>query len=165
MTKKFKLTKGFTIIEMLLYMGLLAIFLVVVTDILLGAIDVQLESSATSSVATDGRYMINRLSYDISRSQTIVTPSAPGVATSELELVINGQAYRYSLNGSQLELTSPLGTHQLNSGLTDVSGVQFLRLSNPGGKPTISVDITVTSKTVRAKGPEMRVFQTTVGGR
>jgi prepilin-type N-terminal cleavage/methylation domain-containing protein len=73
--------KGFTLVEMLIYMGLLTIFLAVIGNIFFSIIDLQLESQATSSVSESGRYLLSRISYDVRRAQSITTPASPGLSS------------------------------------------------------------------------------------
>src|SRR5258708_14824797 len=68
--------RGFTLVEMLIYMGIFSLMLIALTQIFTSIIDVQLESQSNGSVSQDGQYILSRLSYDISRAQDIATPSA-----------------------------------------------------------------------------------------
>src|SRR4030042_5852170 len=73
-----KFQKGFTLVEILLYMGLLAILLVVLTEILVSILAVKIEFEATSSVEQDSRFLLSRLFYDINRASAITTPGSIG---------------------------------------------------------------------------------------
>jgi len=73
--KKFikKTQRGLTLVEMLLYMAVFSILLTVLLQIFFSALDVQLESKATSGVDQDGTYIMARLTYDIQRAQAVIT--------------------------------------------------------------------------------------------
>lgn len=157
-----KLARGFTLIELLLYVGILSLFLVVLTDMFGGAIDVQLESQSSGAVEQDGRYILQRLGYDMGRVEEITVPAAIGEQTASLELRAQGQPVAYSLTGTDLMITDASGSNLGNSALTQISNLTFLRLGNVGGKAAIQVQFTVTSKTVRVAGPQARNFQTTI---
>lgn len=161
---------GFTLVELLLYMGLLSIFLVVLTDLYLSVLNVQTESQATSAVEQDGRYILGKFMYDIPQVQSstaIVSPTL-GVSSSTLQLTIGAVSYVYSLNGGNLQLVrSDLGTEILNGYDTTISNLNFTHLGNSGApntaaKDTVSVSFTVTSKTKKESGVEQRPFQTTI---
>lgn len=149
-------------IEMLVYMGLLSILLVVMVDLFAASLDAQLESQSTSSVDRDGQFLISRLSYDINRAQSIISPVLGSQSTS-LQLSIDGVNYTYMLNNSNLQLTNNNGTDNLNSFDSTISNVSFQTLGNTNGKHSVRILYTVTSKTTRVSGPETKNFQTTMG--
>lgn len=160
-----RLEKGFTLVEMLLYMGLLSIFLVVLTDLFVNILDVKSESEATSAVEQDGRYVLARLAYDVSRAADISQPLNLGQSNNNLVMTIDGVTYTYSLNGTNLQLDNNLGTNNLNSSESRVSGLNFTKIGNAGGKETIQVTFTLTSAATRVGSNEVRAFNTTVGRR
>lgn len=155
--------KGFTLVELLIFMGILTILLTVLTQVFTMILDSQLESQADSSVDQDGKYIINRLTYDLNNAQNINIPSIPGQQGETLQLVIGGINYAYSLNNGNMQLSDGNTTENLNSFNTNVSGVNFLRLGNPGGKNSIKITFTLTSKTIKNSGQEQEIFSTTLG--
>jgi len=160
-----KFFPGVTIVELLLYMGIFSIVLTLLTAIFTQVIDVQLEADATSSVQLDGRYILSRLSYDVHRADSIVSP-ALGNQGSSMQLLIGGMTYTYSIDGGgNLVVADTTGTsYQLNSYNTTISNTIFRQVGNfAGGDNTIKITYTVTSKTMEDKGPKMRTFSTTVG--
>lgn len=162
MKKIFNSKGGYTLIEMLMYMGLLSILLVVMVDLFASSLDAQLESQSISIVNRDGRFLISRLSYDINRAQSIVSP-ALGSQQATLQLSIGGVSYTYTANNGNLQLTNNNGTDNLNGFDSTVSNLSFQTLGNTNGKHTVKVQFTVTSKVTRVSGAETKTFQTTVG--
>lgn len=161
----FKLSRGVTLVELLLYMGIFAILLTLLTGIFTTVIDVQLEADATSSVQLDGRYILSRLSYDIHRADTIISP-ALGNQTNSMQIIIGGITYTYTVDSSgNLVVNDTLrGAYALNSYNTIISNTTFRQIGNfPSGDNTIQATYTVTSKTIENKGPEVQTFSTTVG--
>ncbi len=155
--------KGFTLVEMLLYMAIFSILMGVLIQIFFSAIDTQLTSKATSSVDQDGAYILSRLNYDISRAQAVTSPSSYGVGASSLSLQIGGASYTYSLDSNEnLVLNNTYGINQLNSVDTVLSNLSFTRIGNPGGKDTIQLNFQLKSTTQRNTGYELRNFTTTV---
>ena len=159
------MSRGFTIVEMLLYMGILTGFLVVLTQLFTSIIDVQLESQATGPLAQDSRYIFSRLAYDIGRAEEVTTPGAAGVTTQSLGLMIGGVPHTYSVSGSNLTLESGAETNNLNSYGTQVSTLSFTRLGNTDGKHTVQIRYTITSTTQRVSGVQTKTMQTTIGVR
>src|SRR5258708_37339160 len=148
---------GFSIIELLIYMGLLSIFIVVLTSIFISALDIQLNSGATSNVEQEGRFILNRLTYDVHRASSVTTPTA-----NQLTLTIGGAGYTYVVSGSQLQLTTGTGTNTLNESDTKVSG--FSVSKRGGAKPAVEILFTIAATTTDSQPKhEVRNYQTTIG--
>jgi prepilin-type N-terminal cleavage/methylation domain-containing protein len=152
--------KGFTMVELLLYMGIFSILLVVLMQLFTSILDVHLESQATSSVDQDGNYILARLTYDIHNASAITSP-ALGVSSSTLQLT-GGPTY--SLNTGKLLLNN---ADPLNSINTTIPSITFKTLGNggAGNKSTVQIIMTVQSKTIRRGGVNQKIFQTTIGVR
>ena len=160
-----KNSHGFTLIEMLLFMGIFMILLLVLTDIFSSSLELQKETESTSEVQQNVSFIINRLSYDISRADDIIIPASPGTVTDSLQVLKNSDNQTYQLNNNQLILTDNIGSDRLNSMNTLISNLQFTRLGNENGKNTISVDFTVTGINIKKSGPESKSYNFTVGVR
>lgn len=155
--------KGSTIVELLVFMGLLSVFILVLTDIFVSILDVQTESETISSVEQDGRFILSKFMYDIKKAQSITQPASLGDTGNTLQINIDGINYLYRLNGDNLVLENDKGTNKLNGFDTKISGLNFKRLGNLNGKNTIKIDFTLTSVTERKSGSEVKNFETTVG--
>ena len=153
---------GFTLLELILYMGLLSILLLVFIQIFTSSIDVQLNTQATSSVSQDGEFILEKLNYDLHRAQNIIIPNL-GEQSNHLQITIDGVNYTYEVNNGNLSLTNGSGTNTLNSYDTTVANMNFKRLGSESGKNTITMTFTLTSKTILRSGPDIKDFQITVG--
>ncbi|KKU92232.1 MAG: hypothetical protein UY21_C0003G0008 [Microgenomates group bacterium GW2011_GWA1_48_10] len=157
---------GFTIVELMLYMALMTTGLLVLTDLFLTVLEQQAESSVVASVDQDGRFLLARLNYDVGRSSAITSPANLGESTTAARLVIEGASHTYTASpGGQLVVTTDLGTDNLNSFGTQISGLSFTRLGNPAGKNSLQVKFKLTGRTIKKSGLEERSFQTTIGTR
>ena len=165
MIKRLNDMRGFTLVELLVYMALLAVFLIVLTDIFVSILDVQSESQATSATEQDGRFILSRLAYDIPQATSIITPASLGQTENFLEIDVSGTTYRYDLASNNLQLDDGTGTNTLNSSETTVPSISFQRIGNAGGKDTIRIQFDIQSVAERPSGPETRSFTTTVGRR
>lgn len=163
--RHFSLQKGFTLIELVIYMGILSILMSVLTGLFGAIIDVQLESESRSSVDQDGRYILSRLAHDMRSADAIVIPANPGDLPSDtLQITINSVDYIYSLDfGGNLQVENNLGITLLNSFDTQVSDLTFTRIGTGGSNDTVRIDYTITSEIQRPSGPESQSFQTTLG--
>ncbi|KKU28482.1 MAG: hypothetical protein UX80_C0003G0029 [Candidatus Amesbacteria bacterium GW2011_GWA2_47_11b] len=74
--------KAFTLIELLIYMGLVGLFLVVLTNMLATILETQEESAAASLVDIDGRYILSRIAYDA--NIMVLTPQAYSLVEGNL---------------------------------------------------------------------------------
>ena len=161
--KKIRNIKGFTLVELIIYMGIMMVLIMILTDILVAVLATQLSSQSTSQVSQDGRYIYTRLIYDVNRAQSVLLPLNLGETSNSLQATINGTVYTYSLSGGNLVVTDPNGTDQLNSIDSSVSGLQFKRIGNQNGKNTFQINFTVISK-IQTKGvTDQEIFQTTAG--
>lgn len=154
---------GFTVVELIIYMGLLTVLLTVITQMFLSVIDVQLESEATPSIQQDGRFIVARLSHDIKRAEDITYPISLGASGGSLQLTMNSVPYTYSVVSGNLQLNDNTNTDIINSYDSIISGLTFQRLGNAGGDNTIKITFTLTSRTVPKSGPKTQNFETTVG--
>lgn len=145
--------------ELVLYMGLLVILLTILSSLFTTSIESQLGSQKFSAVQQDGRFILNRITYDLQNASSVITPSALGSSATTLVLVKDGVTYTYSLTGSNLLLDGV----RLNGFNTSVSNVSFQKLGNTGGKPTVKLAYTVTSLTLNNGTSDIKNYQTTVG--
>lgn len=168
MKKKLQNNKGFTLIELILYMGLFSILIGILTSVFMSILNNQLHAETIASTDENGRYLLQRLTYDINKSKTINTPVTSGMQTNNLQLTINNINYSYSLdvNGNvQIkDITNNLGPYNLNDYDTTVSAMTFKRIGSAGGANTIQVGFTVIS-TIANKTNQSKSFVTTIGNR
>lgn len=148
---------GFTIIELLLSIGLLTILLGVLTNLLLTTLDIQLRSASSSQVEQDARYLALRLTYDVHRASAITVPVLDGQSDTVSTVIIDGSTHAFSIQNGSLSLASPLGTDPLTSVGTIVSGFLVTRIGNMNGDDTLRFEFTLTS------GTETKDYQTSVG--
>lgn len=161
----FSSRKGFTLLEMIMVMGLLSILTGVMTGIFGSVIDASLDSNATAGVDQDGRFIVARLVYDMQRASQIVAPAAPSSTVSQtLTIRIDSVDYTYSLDGAgNLQLTDNLSSNTLNSVNTRVNNLTFQRIGIGNTTDTVQVKFDIVSRIQERTGPETRNFQTTIG--
>lgn len=157
-----KYNKGFSLVELLIYIGLLTILMTILTRMFTSITDVQLSSEATGAVEEDGRYIYTRFAYDVGRASSVVTPASLGSQSSTLTILIDGVANTYSLSSGNLMLANGQGAQQLNSVGSTISNLTFERLGNVNGKDSIQVNYTVSSTTQQVNGQDTKNIQTTI---
>ncbi len=161
-----KYARGFTLIELVLYMGILAMLLTVLSSMFSSVVSTQIASKATSSVDQVGRYLLAKLSYDSRSSSAILIPATPGANTNTLQITRNSINYTYSLdsnNNLQVINNSTGEANLLNGYDTQVTNLQFFRIGSGANTDTVQVMFTIRSRIIQANGQESRNFQTTLG--
>jgi prepilin-type N-terminal cleavage/methylation domain-containing protein len=150
--------RGVTFVELLLVMGLLSIFLVILTTIFTSTLDVQNQTNSYSAVVSDGRFIMARLNYDIARASAVTTPASLGGSGSSLVMTINATTFTYAMSGNNLQLTDGTGSATLNGDGTTVSNLTFQRIGNSGGKDTIRYSFKLTSTTLHDATTDNQTF-------
>jgi len=164
--------KGFSLIELILYMGLTSTLIAVMSQVFLATLSVRIESEYTSSVQQDGRFIMARLGHDIRKAQAIISPEI-GVASSSMTLAILeggvSQTYQYVVDGSQLSLVTASGAALLHSDRTNISNFSIRRLGNSAteedGLDTISIILDLIGNADVESGQQTLHMQTTISQR
>lgn len=141
--------KAFTLIEFLVYMALMGLFLIVLSNILVTSLETLTQSSQVTMVDADGRFILARLAYDMGRSTSISTPAAAGQTSNSLVI----SAGSYTLSGGNLLF----GTDQLNSFDSSLANFSVTRIGNGTGRDTVKITFDLTS------GAKMQTLTTTLG--
>jgi len=164
-----KSNKGATLIELLIYFGILSILLVIVIDLMLQSGEFSLEAESRSSLQSDARFITNRLSFDIHQADSVTSPANLGDSSSTLTFTVGTDIHTYTLSGTNLEYQETVGlnteTANLNSNRTIVNSLTFERLGNPGGKPTIKITLELETTKSEKGGPKQKTFEAVVGTR
>lgn len=161
--------KGFTLIELVIYMGLMSILVGVLGMIFATIVDVQLESESTSSIDQDGRYILSKLLHDFHSNDPVVIelPASVGVSTTSLRINLNNETTdnTYSIDGGgNLILVNGYGTNVLNSINTSISNFNVVRYGLGDSNDTVRVSFTLTSRVQRPNGFETKSFQSSFAG-
>jgi len=149
-----KKNSGVTIVEILLYLGLLSIFLVILVDVFVTGANFKLESESTSTLQSDSQFILAKLANDVANADSI------GALGSTLTL----SSGTYSLVDGDLVLTVAGQSAKLNGIDTRLNSISFAELGNIGGVPTVRINFEIESRIAKeGKVPEKRSFQTTLG--
>lgn len=143
-----KHNRGFTMVELLIVIGIMGIFMVILSQVFVSILSMKLRSEATTAVAQDSRYLIARLSYDIARADN-VSVSNP----STLILTINGVTHTYSLENNQLSLTVASGDPQVLNGLnTQILTLVFTPFPSLGSQQSVQINLTIRPTIIQPGG-------------
>lgn len=165
---KKKLQRGVSIVELIVYIGLLTIFMLVLLDVFITVLNARLETESTSTLNQDARYILSRLSYDIGNADNLVLPAGFGDSGSVLILAKGAETDTYSLDGSgNFILDNGTSSQKLNGSDTTITSISFQKIGNlaEGDKPTVKISFTVKSLIVRQAGEQTQTINTTIGTR
>lgn len=141
--------KGTTVIELLIYLALLAVFMTVLLDVFVTTLNLKLSSESTSSLNQDTRYIMSKISYDVFNADSITVPG-----NTELDFVSGGITNKYTVIGGDLLLNSV----KLNGLDTKVGSISFTKIGS-----TVQVILTMQSQIQLPGGASTQSVQTTVG--
>lgn len=144
---KWKIYRGVTIVELIVYIGLLSIFMLVLVDVFVSILNSKLESESTSTLNQDARYIYSKLAYDVANANNFTVPSST-------QLSLNSGTEVYSLSGGNLLLNSS----RLNGLDTKIDSVTFTKIDN-----TVQVSFTIESLVILPSGGQTRTINTTLG--
>ena len=149
-----KICRGVTIVEILVYFGLVSIFLLVLVDVFVTGVNFKLESQSASSIQSDSQFILAKMMNDVTDSNSL------NVSGNSLIL----SSGTYSLSNGDLILTAGGVGKKLNGLDTALTSISFTRLGNLNGVPTVQIKFDIESKIIKQGNViEKRSYQTTLG--
>ncbi len=143
--------KGITMVELLVYIGLLTIFLTVLTSLFVSIFKFQLTTQSTSSLTQDTRMIITRMGYDIGNATSLTVPDSS-------HLFFNGiNSYSLDASGNLILTINGVG-NKLNGLDTRISDIEFKKIGS-----TVQVKFIINSNIIEQSGPRSQTIQTTYG--
>lgn len=157
-----KTKSGFTLVELLMVIGILGILMTILFQVFGSILTMKLRSEATTAVAQDGRYLLARLSYDVSRATSVSIPNS-----TTLNLGIGGTTYSYTLDGLTLKLTVGAGSSErVTSILSQINSITFTELADIGTKKMVRVIVNIAPSIIQEGGVSgERILTTTIATR
>lgn len=144
-SKSLFFNSGNTIVELILYLGLLSIFILMLTGLFSQILTAQTGSVTDSYLQTNGNFLLTKLSSDINSADSIITPAAIGTSSVSLTLKTGTENTSYSVVNHRLVLTDSSGSYNLNDVDTVISDFNVIRLGNPDGKNGLQISYQITS--------------------
>jgi len=146
--------QGTTLIEVLITMGLLSIFMVVLTTIITACFDIQSRNSGFASTTSDAQYILSRLDYDIRRASSIENTN------QGLSLTIADDTYTYTTNNGRLTLNINGEDNYLTSPTTRVTDLSFEKIGSGAGE---SVRYSFMLLSSSAHDTQSQIYTSTTG--
>jgi prepilin-type N-terminal cleavage/methylation domain-containing protein len=153
--------KGFTLVELLIYMALMGIFLVVLSDIFTATLSTKLKSESVAALDQDARYILSKLSYEIANAESVQLP-ASGSSGTTLRISTDVGSKTFASASGNLMLTENGVGSSLNGKDTSLTELNFRSVSADGGKPTINFSVTLRSQITANTGQNTKTVNSTV---
>jgi len=151
-------------VELLIYIGLLTLFLTVLTTLFVSIFKLQLTTQSTSSLTQDTRFIIARMGYDIENAKSISTPSSLGQITNSLTFKDSGgNTFTYALDASNNLTLNGTPINGLDTTISNIPNITFQMIGTDITKPTIQIKFTINSNVIEESGPRSQDIQTTYG--
>jgi len=170
--ENWKFSKGSSLLELLIYLAVLAIISGVVSGIFMSINKGKGASDSRTEVSSNLRFVFDKIAQDIrsaTSSANIITPSDTAIPTGILTLIVGGNTISYSTTSdNRLQRTAGSGPEIITSSLTEITGLMFKRLETTNtilNQTYTSVEIMATSS-FRSLNPEQQYIEsrkTTVG--
>jgi len=140
--------KGFGLLELLIYLAILAIISLIVVNIFLSLNRARGQSVSQNEVNSNLRFASERIAQDIRSATAVTTPSATSTPTSTLDMTISGATVSYCIAGEQLRRqiggTCDASSEKITGDAVTVStSTTFTRYENTNtvlGKTIISIE-------------------------
>ena len=134
---------GFTLVEFILYTGILAICLAGIVSFMYLSLNTRVRADVSSTVESEGLIILSTINQTIRNSQTITTPTAQNTAAS---IVLTGTTNNtFDLSGDQIRTTTgATPAVALNSGKVTASALSFTNTSLSGTTGSVKYSFTLT---------------------
>jgi len=138
--------KGFTLIEFLLYIAILAIVLVLTGGFLWNFIFGNIKETSYQEVQQNGRFALTKITQEIKKATEINSPLVGATSTTLFLAMANTSTNPtiFDLVNGKLRITKgSSGPYELTSDQVIVSNLQFTNLSYPDTPGTIRIEMKV----------------------
>lgn len=147
---KEKNNKGFTLMELLVYIGIVGLALTVIMTLTVNIISVKQKSDVSRETQENARFIIQRMTNEIRWANDIASFSS-----NDITLDTNEGPVRFYLDGSssdQLYIDRDGNTYELTTENIKVSSLNFTRMQPPDAPSSIRIDLRVENRIAVEKG-------------
>ena len=149
--------KGFTLLELLIYVAILAVLMVGIASAFISFNRGRGQVEARSEVNSNLQFAIEKISHDLKFASSVTTPAAAGASSNTLVLVLDGSNITYNVSSGQLKRQVNSETPEtITSDKVTVATPTFTRLENTNTvlpKTVISIETNI-SVTYNSESPD-----------
>ncbi len=156
---------GFTLVELLISLGIFAFISVAFITILIAVTRVQVQQSSAVEVGTQSQALLQKIQYYVEQSSLIDIPQDTPTSTLKLYTGVDAQDPTYiSLqNGTVYLQQTATGTPQaLTSNRVTVSDLTFTKRANAPSHDSVSVAFTIAYNTSNIEQAFSQMLQTSI---
>jgi len=137
---------GFTLIEFLIYIAILAVILIFTTGFLWDIILGNIKETSWQEVQQNSRFALTKISQEIKKATGVNSP-LPGNSGSSLSLVMADPDLNptvFDIVDGKLRITKGInGPYEITSGQVIVTNLNFINLSYEDTPGTIQIEMTI----------------------
>jgi Tfp pilus assembly protein PilV len=156
--------RGFTLIEVLLFVGMFSIMVVAFMSIFVSVSDVSLRQTSAAEVGSQSQYLLQTIQFYVERSSVI--DLAKDTATSTLKLRMASSTEDPTiirLSGTAVTLQQAGGAViTLTSSKVNVANLVFTKAENPPGHDSVAISFTIQNSSANLKQKFLEAFNTSV---
>ncbi len=159
------LRKAFTLVELLIFLGLFAVLSVAFISVLVTVTQVQVRQSSVVEVSEQSQFLLQQMQYYIEKSSLIDIPQDTPTSTLKLWTGINANdpTYITLASGTVYLQQTATGTLQaLTSNKVTVSNLTFTRRANAPSHDSVSIAFTLVYNTSNIKQAFSQMLQTSI---
>lgn len=138
--------RGFTLIEFLLYIGILIMVLVLIGGFLWNIIFGNIKETSHQEVQQNARFALTKITQEIKKSTEINNPRPAGATSTTLSLkMADNSSTTFDVIEEKLRITqgSPPTSYYLTSDQVTVSNLQFTNLTATNTPGTIRIEMVI----------------------
>ena len=142
-----ELRRGFTLIELMLYVSLSSILLLSVSAFISASLELRVKNLAVSKVEQEGTRAMNMIAQTMRNAEGINSPLAGAIAsTASIDVVSAGSDPTvFDLSGGAIRMAEGAGSAiALTSNRVSVSGLAFSNLTKTGTDGNMRIEFTVS---------------------
>ncbi len=142
-------SKGFSLLELLIYIALLLVVLTVIVPTFISFSQGRGRTISRSEVDSVLRFATEKISQDIKSASFITTPASAAATSSVLAMTVSGSSVTYDLIDNKLRRQAGVAQPEIiSSDSVAVSNLVFTRIENINtvlAKKSVSIEIDVTA--------------------
>jgi type II secretory pathway pseudopilin PulG len=138
--------KGFTLVELLVYIALTAILFLLVATLIFAILRAQARNRAVAEVESQGVQIMNQIAQSIRNAAVLNSPAA-GTTAASLSINTDSAGNNptiFSLNGNTLQISENGAVTALHNNLITASALSFKNLTRSGTPGSVAIQFTLT---------------------
>jgi type II secretory pathway pseudopilin PulG len=159
------LRKGYTLIELLIFIAIFTVVIGVFVGMLVISVRLQAQQSSAGTVQEESTALLQQLQYYVQNSSLVNIPINTSTSTLSLRMsssTLDPTTITVSASGTVYLQQGSGTTTPLTSSRVAVSGLSFVRHTNPPSHDTVSISFTMATVSQNVQQLFSQSFQTAV---